>query len=224
MKDKNILISSLILLLILAFPAIGFAQTFQSNCIVTKVGNPLSALILPPECTAGEIPSADRATLLNQINNFVSQGKITFAHANDRAGMTNGTGQVRRKDGAIVNIDTQVLRSYVYMVNKGFSFTVSSMIGTHAKLSSSGNVSRHWEGHAYDVSVINGRDIDSGRASAKPATVDFMKTLAAMPSDLSPRQIICSGNGIIDPEILALEKGVGNKVIPGHTNHVHVGY
>ncbi|MBA3723978.1 MAG: hypothetical protein H0W89_03750 [Candidatus Levybacteria bacterium] len=201
----------------------GFAVV---GCHLTKIG-PYAPkdVVYPPGCQNGALPSADRVALLAQIKIFVDQGKIVFAKENDKLGMTNGSGVVKRGDGVDITIDTQVMRSFVTLANKGFTFTVSSMIGSHSKnVSGSGNVSRHWDGHAFDISVINGQDIDTGGAAAKPVTMDFMKYLNSLTgSDLEPKQIICSGNGRVDPEVLALQKGVSS-VVAGHENHVHVGY
>lgn len=211
---------------ILSIPFMSTSPSFAVvGCHLTKIGpNAPKDVVYPPGCQDGALPSKDRAALLAQIKTFAGQGKIVFAQPNDKTGMTNGTGVVRRSDGENVTIDTQILRAQVYLVNKGFTFSISSMIGGHSKTSSSGNISKHWVGGAFDVNVINGKDIDTGGASAKPATISFMKALNELTGgDLEVRQMICSGNGRVDPDVLKLQKNVSG-VIDGHTNHVHVGY
>ena len=210
-----------------------FAQS-TTTCAKVEVGTPPENEVLDPRCSTGtgEVPSADRVALLAKIKQYEAEKKLTFSHDNDRTGMTNGTGVVRRKDGANVTIDTQVLRFYVYMVEQGFTFNVSSMIGTHAKLSASGNVSRHWDGFGIDINVINGQDINNQPATAKPETIKFMKVLNDLiGGDLVPRQVICAGNGRNDPEVDALSMnksvvfpGFSAKYVGDHTDHVHVGY
>lgn len=184
-----------------------------------------SPAIPPPGAPAAPAPSANRRELLRRLGGLVQAKRIAFLPSNDRAGLAGGTGVVRRSDGADVPVDTQVLRMLVALADQGFTFHVSSVIGGHTKnVSGSGNVSRHWDGHAADVNVINGVDIDTGGAAAKPHTVRFMQALNALRgTDLAPRQVICSGNGRVDPDVLRLQIGVSG-VVPGHTNHVHVGY
>ncbi len=179
----------------------------------------------PPGAPAAPAPSANRRDLLRRLGGLVQAKRIAFLQSNDRAGLAGGTGVVRRSDGADVPVDTQVLRMLVALADRGFTFHVSSVIGGHTKnVSGSGNVSRHWEGHAADFNVINGVDIDTGGAAAKPHTVRFMQALNALRgTDLAPRQVICSGNGRVDPDVLRLQIGVSG-VVSGHTNHVHVGY
>ena len=179
----------------------------------------------PPGAPAAPAPSANRRDLLRRLGGLVQAKRIAFLQSNDRAGLAGGTGVVRRSDGADVPVDTQVLRMLVALADQGFTFHVSSVIGGHTKnVSGSGNVSRHWDGHAADFNVINGVDIDTGGAAAKPHTVRFMQALNALRgTDLAPRQVICSGNGRVDPDVLRLQIGVSG-VVSGHTNHVHVGY
>jgi len=179
----------------------------------------------PPTAPGAPPPSANRSELLRKIGAFMQTKKIAFYHSDDRDGMARGTGVVRRSDGADIAIDTQVLRAYVALVEKGFVFNVSSMVGGHTRsVSDTSRVSRHWDGHAFDVNVINGMDIDTGGEAAKPDTVEFMRALnALLGTDLAPRQVICSGNGRVDPDVLKLQIGVSS-VVAGHMNHVHVGY
>lgn len=220
----------------LVFPIIIFAQTAQSNCVITKIGNPGDLKpVLPPGCESpsqggGGIPSADRQALLTKIKQYVDGGKIIFDQSNDFEGMTNGSGQVLRDDGSMIDIDTQVMRFYVYMANQGYTFRVSSMVGHHDKYSSSGFVSRHWDGHAIDIDLLNGQGMDD--PAAKDATIKFMQTIHGLRGgDLVPSQVLCAGNGYVDPEVdnLSMDKG---EIFPGfttqyvgnHINHVHVGY
>ena len=55
MNYKIKLIPLFILFFILSFPLLASAQTFYSNCVVTKVGNPANAPALPPECATGDL-------------------------------------------------------------------------------------------------------------------------------------------------------------------------
>ena len=143
--------------------------------------------------------------------------------------MTNGTGNVKRMDGQMVTIDTKLLQIFVYLVNQGYTFTISSMVGTHSKFSSSGTISRHWDGFGADISVINGAVIN--QTSAKPEVLKMMKTFNSLiGKELAPRQVICQGAGRLDPEVDAFSMN-GSKLapgfsanIPGHTNHIHIGY
>lgn len=212
------------------------SKTAKSNCIITKVGTPPQANLFKPPASCGvsknggSIPGSDQAALLGQIKGFVDQGKIRFEQSNDLKGMTDGSGQVLRDDGTLIAISTQVLRFYVYMVGQGYTFSVSSMVGHHDKYSSSGYVSRHWDGFALDIDYINGQSIDD--SGTREVTVKFMKTLNSLiDKDLAPSQLLCAGNGSIDPGVDALSMDKG-KVFAGfttmyvgdHTNHVHVGY
>lgn len=231
----NLFFIYIIILALLLFPEFVYAQVVQSNCVITKVGPNAPAPNLPPGCTSntnngGGVPTGDQAALLNQIKDFVNQGKITFEQSNDREGMTNGSGKVLRDDGSMIAIDIQILRFYVYMVNQGYSLTVSSMVGHHDKYSSSGYVSRHWDGFAADIDYVNGQSVDS--PSSKSTILSFMKTINGLiGGDLAPSQLLCAGNGYIDPEVdsLSMDKGVlapgfTTKYVGNHTNHVHVGY
>lgn len=226
------------LLFFLIFPVLIFAQTATSNCVITKVGDPGDQKpVLPPGCQTtggGGIPSADRAALLAKIKQYIDEGKIQFGASNDLEGMTNGTGQILRMDGTLVDVDTQVLRSYVYLIDQGFTFYAGCVVCGHKKISSSGNVSRHWDGYATDIGTINGLDVKN--PAAKDVTIKFMQSLNALAdqgSDLTPSQVLCNGNGRVDPEVDGLSMS-GGKRWPGftlqyvnpddHQDHVHVGY
>lgn len=209
-----------------------FADETKSACITTNVGNPKNSPQIPPECQtsgSGAIPTKERSALLASIKQAVDAKKITFAQQNDREGMTNGTGKVKRMDGQMVEIDTKLLQIYVYLVNQGYTFTISSMVGTHNKFSSSGNVSRHWDGFGADFSIINGAVVN--QTSAKSEVIKMMKTFNALiGKELAPRQVICQGAGRLDPEVDAFSMN-GAKLapgfsrnIPGHTDHIHIGY
>ena len=93
-------------------------------------------------------------------------------------------------------------------------------------LSRSTKLSPHWYGTCFDVNVINGKGINDDGEAAKPDTLRFMLALNDLKNtDLVPNQVICSGNGREDPDILKLQIGVpGNDPVAGHDNHVHVGY
>lgn len=230
---KNLFIFS-ILAIILFIPAFAFAQTAVSNCVVTKIGDAIGAPHLPATCPksapGGGIPGTDQAELLKQIKTFVDEGKISFEQSNDREGMTNGTGQVLRDDGTMITIDTQVLRFYVYIVGQGYTISVSSMVGHHDKYSSSGYISRHWDGYAIDIDGINGQDVIN--PAAHDVTIKFMQMLNGLVGqDIVPSQLLCAGNGSVNPEVdsLSMDKGqkaagFTTKYVGDHTNHVHVGY
>lgn len=224
-------------LAVLFIPIVVFAQSAKSNCVITKVGDTGDQKPnLPPECQTGGggVPNADRAALLAKVKQYIDEGKLSFGASNDLEGLTNGTGQILRMDGTVVDVDTQVLRSYVYLVDQGFSFYVSCLVCSHNKYSSSGNVSRHWDGHASDIGTINGLDVIN--PAAKEVTIKFMQslnTLADQGSDLTPDQVLCNGNGRVDPEVDGLSMNDG-RLWPGftlqyvnagdHQDHVHVGY
>jgi len=219
----------------------GSGNGAASNCVWTKVGDTDPAVpILPPSCfdsgngdggTNGPIPTADRVALLSQVKQLVISRKIVFdAHDNDKTGMITGSGIVRRKDGAMITIDSQVLRLYVYLANQGFTFSVCSMIGGHDKYSNSGNVSRHWEGHAFDVCTINGKNVNS--TSSTQQVISMMKALNGLiGGDLAPSQSLCAGAGRKDPQVdaLSMDKhvispGFTGKYVGDHIDHIHIGY
>ncbi len=181
----------------------------------------------PDVAAPGEIPSADRTALLQQISTFINNGTISFSHDNDKNAML-GNGIVQRRVGTgTVEISTKALRMYVYMANQGFKFNVSSMIGGHSRCvkgSSPCRESAHWSGRGVDINNINDFDIDTNRSRESQNTLkNFMIVLNNMPTEISPRQIICSGNGVVDSSVLALQKGVSG-IVDGHLDHVHIGY
>lgn len=210
----------------------GPGQLVKSNCIITKVGETGDRKpTLPPGCeTPGGVPNADRAALLAKIKQYVDEGKIAFMQSNDLTGMTNGSGQVLRDDGTMIDIDTQVMRFYVYMVDQEFTFSISSMVGHHDKFSSSGKVSRHWDGHAIDVAIINGLAVNN--PAAKDATIKFMQTVNGLRGgDLVPSQLLGAGNKYVDPDVDNLsmnggeiDEGFTTREVGDHIDHVHVGY
>jgi hypothetical protein len=178
----------------------------------------------------GPLPTKDRAALLAKVKGYIASKQITFTEGDEVAGISNGTGVVRREDGTTTSINTQVLRAYVLLVERGFTFNVSAAIAGHKKLTSTGGVSPHWDGRAFDANVINGKGINDDGEAAKPDTMRFMLALNDLRStDLAPRQVICSGNGREDPDVLKLQFGVTCSkpppcVVPDHDDHVHVGY
>jgi len=212
-------------------PVFLYAQQTATGCFTTEMGNAQGTPVMPPDCgNTGGTPSADRAALLAQLKTLIESGKITFVHDNDKLGMTNGTGQVKRMDGVMITIDTKLMQFYVYMVNQGFTFQVESMIGTHSQTSSTGGQSAHWTGHAADISIINGAVVN--QTSARATVLKFVKTVNGLiGKDIAPAQLLSAGAGSIDPEIDALSMnkhqispGFTTKYVGDHTNHVHVGY
>lgn len=58
---KRLLIFFTLILSLLFFPKTSFAQEFTSNCVVTKVGNPKTQPVLPPECQEAPAPAPEKA-------------------------------------------------------------------------------------------------------------------------------------------------------------------
>lgn len=186
----------------------------------------------------GQVPPSGTAVVLcSQVAQLAQQGKISFAHANDRTGMS--VGFIIRDPGTPgagehVPIDPQNCRLMIYLANHVSSFRVSSVVGIHSQCVGggfapcSGNESRHWTGHAFDIDLIEGRLVSS--PSAKQPTIKLMNSMVSLiGGDLVPDQVICEGNGTRDPAVEKFE--INNHVLaPGfykvgdHENHVHIGY
>lgn len=184
--------------------------------------NPSGAIFVPPDSIA-TLPVASSEELRKQINPSI------FAHTNDSGAVTNGCAQREIGPSECVFIDPKIWQLIVYLQNKGLSIRISSMVGTHSQLTSGGNVSAHWSGHAIDIDMINGKLVSGVDSSnPKPETIVLLQALLELRgTSLVPSQVISNGNGSFDSEIQQYQMNGGEQVhyVDGdHTDHVHVGY
>ncbi len=190
--------------------------------ITLKKNTPAEAtgvIFIPPDSVA-VLPIGPSEELRKQINPGI------FTHSNDANAVV--TGCVSRQIGPseCVFIDPKIWQLIVYLQNRGFSIRISSMVGTHSQLTTGGNVSRHWDGHAFDIDIINGKAVSD--PGAKADTIALLGALLDLRgSSLVPSQVISNGNGRPDSEVQRYQINGGGQVSyvdGGHTDHVHIGY
>ncbi len=184
--------------------------------------NPGGVIFIPPNSIAS-LPVGSSEELRKQINPGI------FAKSNDANAVVNGCVSRQIGPSECVFIDPRIWQLIVYLQNGGFSISISSMVGTHSQLTTGGNISRHWDGHAIDIDRINGKLVSGADDSnPKPDTIALLQVLLELRGkDLVPSQVIVNGNGRIDSEIQGYQINGGqqvNYVDGGHTDHVHIGY
>lgn len=197
--------------------------------------------VCPP--SDGNVPPGNSSALRTQVAACVQQRKISFAHNNDRAAVDTGyvIRETEESFGERVTIHESIWRVLAYLCQQGFSFNVSSMVGTHSRCSSTGNCpSQHWIGEAIDVDTINGTNMRANPPGTIQNVVRFMQVLGAMPVASRPDQVLSQGVGGKgcdgDPGIYVREidyLSINNKqpapyytsrYVDCHMDHVHVGY
>lgn len=188
------------------------------------------------------VMTSSRKEALSIIKRGINTGVVIVDHANDRAGLLSEKGVIvghesRGHSGDKVVISTDLLKCVAslikYAQTKGWSFNISSMVGSHSRCVGGGDYpgcrqSRHWTGFGCDIYMINGKSLDT--AAAKNYTVSFMKALNAMSP--KPNQIIMYGNGREDSDVNQYElngsingpKGYDADTHAAHDDHIHIGY
>lgn len=130
---------------------------------------------------------------------------------------------VRNQIGQYVYLDSRMLQSLCFLIEKGYKIGTFAMCSDHPYESALG----HGGGHAVDISSINGVSIASG--GSEQLTYDVAKLLhSGMPKGLTPWQLICDGCGYQHvPAISDLTiPGAwyyGSLTMSEHRNHIHNG-
>ena len=117
-----------------------------------------------------------------------------------------------RADIASGRIDRRILRVLLYLARLDHEVTVSSLISGHRYWARPGVVSAHIYGRAVDIAALDGVPI-AGHQYGGSLTEQTVRALLRLPPRLRPRQII-SG----------FELGGPSLDLPGHADHIHVGY
>ncbi|MDP2650826.1 MAG: hypothetical protein Q8P04_01900, partial [bacterium] len=189
-------------------------------------GDAGSVIIIDPGST-DPVPVEPTADLRAQVN------PIIFAKPNDASAVAIGCAPRAIGPSECAPIDRNIWRVIVYLQNRGFNVRISSMVGTHDKYVHCSNppcnISRHWDGHAIDIDMVNGKLVSGADGSdPKPDTIALLQALLELRgSDLVPRQAIFNGNGGFDSEAQRYQINGGQQVgyVDGdHTDHVHIGY
>jgi hypothetical protein len=175
--------------------------------------------------------AGDRGEILSALRDHINSKQLTFnpGNANDRNGLML-SGSILRKDGVLVEIDTDVIKFLVWACNH-YTIRAWSIVGGHSQfVAGGGNESRHWTGHAVDIDNISGKNVED--PSARDAVMAFMNSVKSISplngNVIIPNQMICNGAGHVDPVVKALQ--LNNKIPTSfvtdddHTNHVHIGY
>jgi hypothetical protein len=117
-----------------------------------------------------------------------------------------------RSDIRTGQIDRRVLAVLEYLVEKGFTLTITSLKCGHSFLTTSGNVSNHSSGNAVDIAVINGIPV-TGHQGPGSITDALLKTVLQLQGAMVP------------DELISLESlGGPSFALPDHYDHVHIGY
>ena len=119
-----------------------------------------------------------------------------------------------REDIQSGQIDRRVLASLEYLVARGFDLTITSLKCGHSLLTSSGNMSEHSTGDAFDIAQINGIPVlgHQGPGSISEALV---RDLIQLQGTMAPHQIISLMDYFGTDNTFAMAD---------HADHVHVGY
>ena len=117
-----------------------------------------------------------------------------------------------RADIALGRVDGRILRVLLYLARLDHEVTVSSLISGHRYWARPGVVSTHIYGRAVDIAALDGVPV-AGHQYNGSLTEQTVRALVRLPPRLRPRQII-SG----------FELGGPSLDLPGHSDHIHVGY
>jgi len=99
-----------------------------------------------------------------------------------------------------------------YLVAKGYRLTITSLKCGHSYLTSSGNVSAHSYGAAFDIAAVNGIPI-IGHQGPGSITEAVINDLMLLQGSMRPSQIIS-----------LMELGPPTFAMGDHADHIHVGY
>ncbi len=176
------------------------------------------------------------AEAVAQINNLLATNRITVPdeHDNDREGLT--TGVIARKSSTLKKLQpgdpnpvplNPMIPLFLLAIDKEFGpVDISSIVGTHDRLSGSDNVSAHWNGNGMDIDVLKGKSVPSNQDVAR----DMLQWVLDHQKDLAQSGIII--NQTIGPKQYgALQIKHGQQVksadegyLVGHEDHVHFGF
>jgi Transglycosylase SLT domain len=120
-----------------------------------------------------------------------------------------------RDDIRAGRIDRRVLVTLELLATSGLNPTVSSLLCGHSRISaSSHNVSEHMNGHAVDISAINGVPI-LGHQGAGSVTEQAIQRILSLQGPLAPHQII---------SLMTFAGADNTLALPDHDDHIHVGF
>ena len=117
-----------------------------------------------------------------------------------------------REDIQTGQIDRRVLATLEYLVQRGFTLTITSLKCGHSIQTSSGNISEHTTGNAVDIAQVNGLPIlgNQGNGSITEAVIN---ELLKLQGPMQPHQIIS-----------LMELGGPTFAMADHADHIHVGF
>jgi hypothetical protein len=158
---------------------------------------------------AGKNPFADSNASVGQIL-LMSKPQLIRRVLNDRRLEIYACG---REDIQSGQIDRRVLASLLYLAERGFRSTVTSLkCGRVSSLTSTGNVSHHSTGHAVDIARLNGIPILGNQGSGS-ITEAAVKELLKLQGSMEPAQIIT-----------LMEMGGPTYAMSDHHDHIHLGF
>jgi hypothetical protein len=100
-----------------------------------------------------------------------------------------------------------------YLADNGYRLTITSLKCGHSDLTSSGSVSEHSTGNAFDIADINGVPVAGHQGPGTP-TDSLIKSVLKLQGVMEPHQVI-SKEDLPGPVSFAL---------PDHWDHVHIGF
>ena len=147
-----------------------------------------------------------------------------------------GSGNIIRMDGVPVPIDLKICgflqMFYADPANANTVLRITEIVGDHNEyVAGSSRPSRHWTGHEMDIGErsqkVNGVEAGGVAAKIMPWIYNHQTQLAA--AHLMPRIVIGPEQSIFDGKDYtqyAINKGKSSPgfFLPGHNNHVHVGF
>lgn len=159
--------------------------------------------------------------------------KLTFDQPNDHSGFSNG--KITRKDGTPIDIDPKLCKFLDSVISSGtlqgaYPIKLMSVVGHHSQYVAGhegdpNRESRHWTGHAVDIWEPANKP--SVAAKLMPWVVENRGALAAggiVPSQvIGPRKSDSDGGNYTRYAVNHSQSAPGF-FVPGHNNHVHVGF
>jgi len=158
-----------------------------------------------------------RAAGKNPFDNEVTVGQVLLASKTQLQRQVLNDPNIEiyscgREDIASGQIDRRVLATLEYLVQRGFTLTITSLKCGHSILTTSGNVSAHSTGDAVDIAQVNGLPIlgNQGKGSITEAVIN---ELLKLQGPMQPAQIIS-----------LMEMGGPTFAMGDHDDHIHVGF
>jgi len=182
--------------------------------------------------TASDLVNLTRSQLAQMLVRKYNAGDFK----DDYQGQPDDISQVRKtlnnqrlnsKCGNQVWLDNKVMQVILWLIQQGYKIGVYALCENHDCHTNSGNISRHSEGYAVDISSINGVNIGTDPKAGPLVHAVNQLLKDDVPKAFEPNQLISGGfAGHQDEQCIRQSFGgsYDQSTLNGHLDHIHVGY